>query len=286
MERFVGACAPKSRERGAAASTMPRLPRDAELETFPRASVPVVEYGKGTMRRAARNAICERELTLVANGERLVTLLCSDAALRELAYGFLYGEGIIESLSDVRSCSIDKSSMTASFDLTAPVCRPDCLTISSGFGGKMLNALAVELPRSCVDAEATCERAFAMADLTKAVGTMRSFSREYTITRGIHCSALFRRGAPLASFEDIGRHNTFDKLAGCCLLEKQDAGGTLLTTTGRISSEMVRKASRLGVSGIASLSGPTDKAIALAQGAGMLLAGYVTEASACVYAGM
>ena len=261
------------------------LIRKSETESFPRAFVPVVEYRDGATHLNMRSAICEKELTLVVNGDKLVTLLCSGVALRELAYGFLYSEGVISRLSDVRSCMIDELAENAEFDLTISVRKPDCPVVSSGFGGKTLQPLS---PCSSRFEDKTCCHggSSTVADVMKAVGVMRSFACEYTITRGIHCSALFTDGVPVASFEDIGRHNTFDKLVGRCLLASQSAQGSLLTTTGRISGEMVRKALRLGVSGIASLSGPTDKAISMAQSAGILLAGYVNDASAVVYTGL
>ncbi len=84
---------------------------------------------------------------------------------------------------------------------------------------------------------------------------MRVGAREYAATRGTHCSALFCRDDMVALYEDIGRHNTFDKLAGHCLTRGIDATGFLLATTGRVSSEMLRKAARLGVGTVASLSG-------------------------------
>ena len=97
---------------------------------------------------------------------------------------------------------------------------------------------------------------------------------EYHATRGMHCSALFRDGEMLGCFEDIGRHNTLDKLAGHCLLNGIPAQGALLATTGRVSAEMCAKALRLGVAAVASCSGPTDQAVRLAREAGVMLVGY------------
>lgn len=262
---------------------IPTIEASAPTETFPRASVPVAVYREGAICNEVRPAICERELLIQANGERVVTLLCSGIALKELAYGFLYSERVISSVTDVRSCVVDELTMTATFELSAPVDLPTCPTISSGFGGKVLCPQSTAFPSHL---ELAGEHLFTIDDLIKAVGIMQSFAREYTVTRGIHCSALFNRGVPLASFEDIGRHNTFDKLVGRCLLTGQSAEGALLTTTGRVSSEMVRKALRLGVSGIASMSGPTDQAIEAAREAGLLLAGYVGTSATYVYAGL
>ena len=89
----------------------------------------------------------------------------------------------------------------------------------------------------------------------------------------------------IGCFEDIGRHNTFDKLAGHCLLNAIPTQRTLLTTTGRVSAEMMRKALRLGVEAVASCSGPTDVAIRLARDAGVMLVGYAGRGEeALVYA--
>ena len=114
--------------------------------------------------------------------------------------------------------------------------------------------------------------------------TVRVGAREYAATRGTHCSALFCRDEMVALYEDIGRHNTFDKLAGHCLTRGIDATGFLLATTGRVSSEMLRKAARLGVGTVASLSGPTDAAVREARGRGMTLAGYVNSSRLTLYA--
>lgn len=117
------------------------------------------------------------------------------------------------------------------------------------------------------------------------MGAMQSNAPEHAATRGMHCSALFGGGGMIGCFEDIGRHNTFDKLAGHCLLNAIPTQRTLLTTTGRVSAEMMRKALRLGVEAVASCSGPTDVAIRLARDAGVMLVGYAGRGEeALVYA--
>lgn len=282
--------------------------RSPRVGSFPRASVSVVHVHNGQMSVRSCNAICEREFRVFANGKPMVTLLCSDVALKELAYGFLYSEQVIQSLEEVRKFSLDEREMAASFELSVPVQKPECPTVSSGFGGKVLCSNG---PRGGEQAdwfgkEGFVRNAFAgssllqgaftgiqaqkgsltLSEVIAAMETMRECAQEYTITRGMHCSALFKEGKLISSFEDIGRHNTFDKLAGCCLLEKRSSAGALLTTTGRVSGEMMRKALRFGVAGVASFSGPTDVAIDLAQDAGALLVGYVGKDSATVYSGV
>lgn len=250
---------------------------------FPRANVAVARYGRGTVEAELIEVVCESEVSLSVNGEPLAVLLCSNAALRELALGFCYNEGVVDSLAEVRSCTVDKQAAAVEVEVAGRVARPACPTRSSGLGGRALlppSTTAMRERPLATPGQPRCS----IEDVVRAMGVMRSFSREYTITRGMHCSTLFAAGAPLASYEDIGRHNTFDKLAGWCLLNGASAEGTLLTTTGRVSGEMCAKALRLGISGIASLSGPTDAAIAMARDAGIMLVGYARDDSALVYA--
>ena len=258
---------------------------------FPRITAPVFRLANGFACPELRGVICESEFSIVANGEPLVKLLCSAAALRELAYGFLYSEGVAGSLADILAFKLDKDAMTASFTLIGPVEKPSCPTVSSGFGGKVLRSPLAGAGRlgmggiSAAAVKARVDLAATALGMSEAVQVMAANAPEYARTRGLHCSALFCGGEMLGCFEDIGRHNTFDKLAGHCLLTGASAQGALLTTTGRVSAEMCTKALRLGVAAIASCSGPTDQAVRLAREAGVMLVGYAGKPGrATVYA--
>lgn len=63
----------------------------------------------------------------------------------------------------------------------------------------------------------------------------------------------------------IGRHNTLDRLAGEAFFRQIELWDTMLVTSGRVSTEMVAKAARLGIALIALRTSPTDKAIELCQ---------------------
>lgn len=56
--------------------------------------------------------------------------------------------------------------------------------------------------------------------------------------------------------DDIGRHNTLDKLRGHVLLHSPGSNPSLRFTTDRISSEMLQKAGRIGGSVLVSLTSP------------------------------
>jgi FdhD protein len=104
-------------------------------------------------------------------------------------------------------------------------------------------------------------------------------------TRGTHCSALAGLQGILAAREDIGRHNTIDMLCGWALTEGVDLADKLLLTTGRVSSEIVSKAWRMGVPIIVSHSAATSRAVMMAELLGIVIVGYVRSGKFIVYAG-
>jgi len=84
--------------------------------------------------------------------------------------------------------------------------------------------------------------------------------------------------------EDVGRHNTIDKVRGACLIEKIDPRDKILLCTGRISSEMINKAARMGCPIVASRTSPTSMSVQLAREWNITLAGYVRREQMKVYA--
>jgi len=105
----------------------------------------------------------------------------------------------------------------------------------------------------------------------------------YHTTGGVHASALSDGRRICVSAEDIGRHNTLDKIAGHCLLNRVVMSESVLLTTGRISSDMLRKAARMGISIVISRSSPTSLSITLAEQWGITLIGYARRDRFNVY---
>ena len=109
-------------------------------------------------------------------------------------------------------------------------------------------------------------------------------ARLYRLTRGVHTSALSDGRQILAVAEDVGRHNTIDKLWGYCLAQGIDPAGQVLLATGRISSEMLNKAAKMRVPVVASRTSPTSLSVRLAAEWDIMLIGYARANSFNVYA--
>jgi len=105
----------------------------------------------------------------------------------------------------------------------------------------------------------------------------------YRETGGVHSSALSDGEKLVISAEDIGRHNSLDKIAGLCLMNNIWPETRLLITTGRISSEMLQKAARMQAPIIVSRTSPSSLSIEMAERYGITLIGYARKHRFNVY---
>jgi FdhD protein len=108
---------------------------------------------------------------------------------------------------------------------------------------------------------------------------------QYQASRGIHGAALADADGLLIVAEDVGRHNAVDKVKGEALLRGIATEERILLSTGRVSSEMLLKAARMGVPLVASRTSPTEMAVALAEQLNVTVCGYVRPDGLNLYAG-
>lgn len=244
------------------------------LQTRPRYR----RYASGQWQTLEAEGVCEASVSLTVNNRTWLTWMCSPAALEALAVGFLLTEGFITSLADIASVRVCPDGTNVDVWLHRDVMPPQRWARASGcVGGVTAQPWGRPLPRVTNGGPLpACAVGVLMAQLYEA-------QQVYRTVGGIHASALSDGRSIYALAEDIGRHNTLDKLAGQCLLNHVVMTESLLLTTGRLSSEMVGKAAHMGVPIVISRSAPTSLAIELAKRCGLTLIGYARRDTFNVY---
>jgi FdhD protein len=232
---------------------------------------------------APGDVVREMLLEVFVDGGLVVTIACAGLHLRELTTGFLKQEGLIENAGDIQDMilSFDRVEVRTLGIAGDPPSTTAAKTIGSS-GSRGRRSLQPEgeektIGHSCPELDA--QRILQLMDALLAATVI------HERTRGTHCSALAGLQGILAAREDIGRHNTIDMLCGWALTEGVDLSDKILLTTGRVSSEIVSKAWRMGVPVIVSHSAATSRAVMLAESLGIVVVGYVRGGSFTVYAG-
>jgi FdhD protein len=227
----------------------------------------------------AGGLIEEVVLSLYVNGQELATLMCSPVDQEALALGFLYNEGVIHSLDDVGLIQLNVVRTTADVFLRRADFRtPRRMVLTSGCGGGVtLRDLAESQPPLDSDLVISPDVIFAR------MHELNDSARLYQQVRGVHTSILGDAERLLISAEDIGRHNTIDKLAGKALRAGIDTRDGIMVTSGRISSEMLTKARLMGVPVVASRTAPTSVTVDLATAWNICVVGYVRQNGMRVY---
>lgn len=233
----------------------------------------------GNWQELEREVIEEGQITVYVNGRELVSLMCTPRDPLQLALGFLSNEELITEYDQVEIEHVCSAGDCVDIWLSVPVWNVARRSvITSGCGGGLTFAdLAAQ--QSPVESDLRIEPS-QLADLMGAVQQQDSL---YARARGVHSSALSDGNRLLLVAEDIGRHNTLDRLRGESLRRGIDTTGMLLLSTGRISSEMINKAAKMGCPIVASRTSPTSLSVGLAQEWNITLCGYVRRRSMNVY---
>lgn len=230
--------------------------------------------------------ITEARVSLSVNGEHWLDFTCTPAELDALAVGFLFNENVIQSRGDLAAVDVCQQGTLVDVWLRKVVERPKRWLRTSGCTGGLTGQFDGDEAAPPAPAALELAESEKLDPQTIILGMEQLLEAQelYREVRGVHCSALSDGQAILFQAEDIGRHNTLDKLAGRRLLADGIAQPVLLLTTGRVSSEMLQKSTRLGVTTVVSRTSPTSESVVRAEQAGITLVGYARRNQFTVYA--
>ncbi|WP_432821499.1 formate dehydrogenase accessory sulfurtransferase FdhD [Trichloromonas sp.] len=241
----------------------------------------IYQFKSGSLAAKERQVVQEFPLRLTVNGRELATLIASPHQLNFLVAGFLRNQGFAGHLDDFLQLGICSDFGAAQVRLKREIPERLKPTLTSGCG----TGITFSLPEAAAPAELSAAPA-ATFNPDAVFALMKELHRQaenYQSHGGIHSAAVGDGQRLLLYAEDLGRHNTLDRIAGEALFKGIDLSGKMLVSSGRVSTEMVAKAARLGISLIASRTSPTDMAVQMAEQAGITLIGYLRGESFEVY---
>ncbi len=233
----------------------------------------VMQVDRNGVHRMARPLVKESPVRLEVNGRNLATLIASPHQLNFLVTGFFRLQGMVDSLDDILTMGVCSDFGLARVQLRHDIPKDLRPVLTSGCG----TGITFDLP-GAEALESFCPPATVSYAPESVMALMKDLQKKaegYRLHGGMHSAAVGDGERLLLYAEDIGRHNTLDRIAGEALFKGVDLAGKLLVTSGRVSTEMVAKAARLGIAVVASRTSPTDMAVRLCEKAGICLVGYV-----------
>lgn len=240
----------------------------------------------------------EEPLEIRLAGDPLAITMRTPGEDRFLAVGFLFAEGIVESIDDIGKVThcgrLGQDDRQNVLDvLPAPGTALPPLRIEGSRRGTLTTAACGVCGRKSIDdlleRVGVIERDIVLDKdvLARAPDQLAKGQLCFAHTGGVHAAAaLAANGEVLALAEDVGRHNAVDKVLGKLLYERRIPGeaAAILAVSGRVSFEIVQKAAAARIPAVAAISAPTSLAIDLAERAGITLAAFVRQGRLNLYA--
>lgn len=199
---------------------------------------------------------------------------------KELATGFLFTEGIIQSGDDITAVDDAENITTVTLqESVVPVLQAAQRNFfaNSGCGvcGKTdITSIYAPVGRQANHtATVQCKASL----LLQLPDLLRQQQAIFEDTGGLHASALFNMdGELLVMREDIGRHNAVDKLVGAALQQALfPLHHYVLLLSGRAGFELIQKAAMAGIKVIAAVGAPSSMAVRMAQEWDITLVGFL-----------
>lgn len=257
-----------------------------ELATEKASPVTARIYDKEGFIERDQWVIKEQPVTLYLNRREMVTLLCAGHHLDELAVGFFHGEGFLKSRADLQDVQVDGSTGKVEVTVSGDPSFVDNLwqkrTVTSGCGKGSLFYYSVD---ALLSKPVTSSLTFSPQQVRERVEDLNHLSETYRRTHGVHNTALGSPDEIVLFRDDIGRHNAVDMIVGHAFLHDIALHDMLLITTGRLTSEILIKAAKVGIPVLISRNTATSLAVELATSLHITLIGYARAGKFTVYSG-
>jgi len=244
-----------------------------------------IDISTQTANKAKDYVAEEKPLNIFLNKAYYATIFCSPSNLKELALGHLLSEGILKSVEEIEEVNLKNDACYVKIKSNIDVEKRLKLSkhfsrvITSACGSPWTYPYSGKLPKIKSNLKVKAET------ILNSVKNLNFIAETFRKTGGVHAAAIYKKDGELVAFaEDVGRHNAVDKAIGMAALNRTDFSACFLALSGRLTSDMVLKAGRIGLPIAASLAAALDSGIAIAKDIGLTLIGFVRGNRMNIYA--
>jgi FdhD protein len=242
------------------------------------------KYSNGQIVDIEDDIVTEFPLTIFLNDQEFATMVFTPTHFKEMVVGFLASEGVIRLQEDIASLNIDENGGYAHVRLHAEV-----ITSQQHYSKRFIGSCCGKSRQFYFHNDArtaktsTAKQTITPSQCIHLMNDMQKCSVVFQETGGVHNAALCTPDEIIVSRTDIGRHNALDKLYGYSILNRVSIREKIIVFSGRISSEVLVKAAKIGVGIVLSKSAPTDLAIKLADDLNITAVGFIRGNSFNIY---
>ncbi len=231
--------------------------------------------------KAEKTVDCVAEevpLQITLNSTYSFVIWCSPSQFKELAVGYLLAENILRSVDEIEALSSNDEEHKCQIKLKASV------DLDERMKNSRRSTRIIPLIKASTSAYQHDEKipdvksklTIKAQTILDAINQMNSLAKGFKETGGLHDSGIFKADGTIVAFsEDVGRHNTVDKVIGAASLSKVDFSQCFMIITGRVPGDMIYKAAKVGLPIVASVAAVLNSGISSAEKANIALVGFV-----------
>lgn len=231
----------------------------------------------------------EIPLQISLNGVYTFVIWCSPMQFKELAVGYLLAEEILSSVDEIESLSSDEKKHRCQLTLK-PTVDLDERMKNSRRSTRIIPLIKASTSPYQHDEKIPIVKsklAIKAQIILDALSQMNSRAKGFKETGGLHDSGIFKADGTMVAFsEDVGRHNTVDKVIGQASLARVDFSQSFMIITGRVPGDMIYKAAKVGLPIVASVAAVLNSGVSSAEKANITLIGFVRGTKMNIYTGL
>lgn len=209
----------------------------------------VLTYEDGNVFESVEDVVEEKRYEVIVNEKLFYNLTCSPFNVLELLVGNMWIRNLIDHKDDIKSVDIGEKVIKVELNVEVKNKKRDYKFVNS----------SLTLPKEKV---------------TLLMKKLQDRANLFSRTGGVHNAGLSDGEEIIAFMEDIGRHNTVDKLMGYCILNEIDISNKIIVFSGRIPFEIINKLSMMAIPIFISKSAPTSLGVDMAKKYNITICGF------------